>query len=503
MKAIGYNRNIFVADLIVTSIWALFAAKSTPAIESWELVAILIRIALCFRMYAKSDWMGYSAIIFAGAYLMLPNHYTFGFQHAVTGIMFYTLHVMDWNMANDVFLHPDRIGFIVVFYLLWSMLSIWLVLVPLVVSICQGKVSMFPKWCWPIIVVFIVHVILAIHGFVPVWYRSTEACFVAVCLLPDIYWIVREGRWRSLVEVLLGNRGLMFYIAFIGLFLVAFVLGFRNVYLLKFIGFITFPPIFYAILAKAVGVRCVPTYDTVLMSMCGVVYWYCPELNQTPRVIVLAVTVLICLIISVRLSYKSSSMFTGVSLFIGTTVILCPLLSGMNPYVVTDAKHTRLYMKKPGACNGLYVTDNYDGVCGLRSRYGEILPMKYSTIDVLEDSGDKILCCKERVYDRDSVGNYKYTFFNISRREFIQIPGNVVISKIRPIRKGVYKLYDNTDTPRFYLVMPFTDDIGCYQSEVQVLKYSDDTVGKSDIPTEFPDDAIKLESPDGKLKFYS
>lgn len=91
-----------------------------------------------------------------------------------------------------------------------------------------------------------------------------------------------------------------------------------------------------------------------------------------------------------RLARKTSSKFIGVFLFVGTMVILCPALSGMNSYVVTKAKHTRLYMKNLMACNGLYVTDNYDGVYGLRDRYGEILPMKYSAIDVLEGSSDNI-----------------------------------------------------------------------------------------------------------------
>lgn len=95
MKSIAYSKRLFVADLIVTNFWALFAAKCTPDIESWKLTAILMRIALCFRMYAKSDWMGYSAMVFAGAYFILPNHFTSGFQHAVLGIIYYTLHIID------------------------------------------------------------------------------------------------------------------------------------------------------------------------------------------------------------------------------------------------------------------------------------------------------------------------------------------------------------------------------------------------------------------------
>lgn len=144
---------------------------------------------------------------------------------------------------------------------------------PLAIAIRYRALFRFPKWCWLILVLFIANVILRISGFVPVWYCASAVCFVGVCLLPDIYWIIRYGKKPSLVEILIANRPLIFYAAFVILFLATIVIGFRNAYMLRFIGFVTFPPILYVLLSKAVGLRYIPTYDTVMMSVCGTVYW--------------------------------------------------------------------------------------------------------------------------------------------------------------------------------------------------------------------------------------
>lgn len=469
-----YGNKMFVADLIIASLWGLFAAKSTLFIESWGFLAILMRIALCFRMHALSEWMGYSAMIFAGAYFMLPNNFAFGFQHAVSEIMFYSLHIIDWNIANEVFLHTDTTGFNICFYAIWILLSAWLVLMPLAVAIYYKKMFKFPKWCWVAVVLFLPTVLTGMGDYSTIGYFIFVVCFLTTCLLPEFYWIVRYGSKESLAAVLTDNLPLMYYIAFVSLFLAALILGFRNVYILKFISFVAFPAIFYVILSKSVGLRDIPTYDTLMMSICGILYWYSTDLGQTSKIILLIVAVIICLVVSIRLVCLSSNRFLGVALFIGVTAVLCPVLYGMNPYAVTNARHTRLYMKKPGACNGLYVTDNHNGVYGLRSRYGEILPMRYTNIDVLDESRDNILCCREQMAKDDSgnISGYRYTFFNINRRDFIKIPGNRLITKVMSVRKGVYVLYDNTGTPCFYLIMPFTEGIGTYQADEQVIPYS-------------------------------
>ena len=70
----SYGKKMLVADLIITSIWALFAVKSIPEIEYWEMAIILMRIVLSFQLFNRSHWSGYSTIMFACAstYVFLP-----------------------------------------------------------------------------------------------------------------------------------------------------------------------------------------------------------------------------------------------------------------------------------------------------------------------------------------------------------------------------------------------------------------------------------------------
>ena len=41
-----YIDRMFVPDLVITSVWAIFAAKSTPELQLWTLAVILMRILL-------------------------------------------------------------------------------------------------------------------------------------------------------------------------------------------------------------------------------------------------------------------------------------------------------------------------------------------------------------------------------------------------------------------------------------------------------------------------
>lgn len=64
-----YGKNMFVADLIITSAWALFTIRYSLWGAWPALIYILMRIALCFEMQRKSPWVLYSAIAFSLCHL--------------------------------------------------------------------------------------------------------------------------------------------------------------------------------------------------------------------------------------------------------------------------------------------------------------------------------------------------------------------------------------------------------------------------------------------------
>ncbi len=473
MKQISYGKKLLVVDLLITSIWAIFAAKNIPGIEYWELAVILMRVVLSFQLFDNSCWSGYSAIIFACAYFMLPNHYTFGFQHVPVDMMDCALHIINWDMANEFSLHPDASGFQVSFYLIWGAQAVWLVLLPIIILCSNKNMFRFPKWSWIYIILFTITVLFGLRGYK--LYNFFTLWIVVSCYLPELYWIIINGRKKSLSDAIYRNKPLVYYCVFAALFLCAITIGFRNLYIMRPIGLLCFPAIFYILLGKSTGLRNIPTYDTFFMCISGSIYWFCLEFGKIERIAGFVIAALILIVVAIRLSKFTSSKFVGISLVIGTIFILYPAIWGMNPYTVLNARHNSLFMKKLGAYHGLYVTDNFDGKYGLRDRYGEILPMKYFTINILDlDCDQSILCCLETISDNAVRPKYDdfYSFFNIRTRQFIEIPDDISVKKIELIRKGVYALFNETESPAFYLVMPWRGghgDDGDYCSEVQII----------------------------------
>ena len=507
MKLMSYGKKMLVADLIITSIWALFATKSTPEIEYWELAVILMRIVLSFQLFDYSRWSGYSAIIFACAYFMLPNYHTCGFQHAPVEMIYYALNIIDLNMAKEFYLHPDAPIFQAYFYMTWGLLTGSLVLIPGILLSISRNLFKFPKWAWINIIPFVVTALLGLKGYK--LYNLFTLWIVVSCYLPELYWIIVNGKKKSLANAIYRNKPLVYYCAFIALFLCSITIGFRNLYILRPIGFLCLPAIFYILLGKSVGLRNIPTYDTFFMCITGSIYWFCLEFGEIEKIIGFIISALILMVIAVRLAKFTSSKFIGISLVVGSVFVLFPALWGMNPYVVLNASHTRLYMKKVGSYHGLYVTDNFDGKCGLRDRYGEILPMKYSTIDILEPIcyHQYILCCRDAKSDNVAGREYDecYKFFNLRSRQFIEIPDDVPVKHIEPIRKGVYALFNETDSPAFYLVLPWcggNGDDGIYCRDVQIIdKRNTSAIVYDNI--EFSEDAETLLSSDGKIRLIS
>lgn len=502
MKRSLYGKKMLVADLIVTSVWALFAVKSMPWLESWMLAIIIMRIILCFQLYSKSDWTGYCAIVFAGLYFITPNHFTGGFSRSVTDMMYYATHIVDWNLAHDIFRHPDTIGFRICHAAIWIGVSLWLTVLPIVSSITSKTIFRFPKWSWINIVLLLSTTIPGLWGYT--WSSGYAYAILVVisCSLPEIVWIFRFGNKQSLAATLLGNRPLMLYLCFVSLFLSSFVIGLRNVYTLEFIGIVSFPAIFYVLLAKSTGRHQISTFDTVIMSVCGAIYWYCMGMGIAYKIMALIGAIIMIIAIGVRLIQQTSNRFVGIALIIGTTIVLCPSLLGMNPYTVLDASHTHLYMKKIGSYNGLYVTDNYDRKYGLRDRYGEILPMKYFSIDVIDPSRQNILCCEEVFSDNAARPTYEsyYTFFDLNNRRFIEIPDNIPVRSIKEIERGVFNLYNESETPVFRLVMPRCGEN--WGNEYELLDLRDYSNPQERVDN-MPDHADVYTSRDGKVTIYS
>ncbi len=504
MKRNLYGNKMFIADLLITTIWALCAIKFSPEIEPCMIVVILSRIALCFLIRGKSRWAGYSTLAFALAYFMTPNNsYCGDFQQTVTQILNHVYHVIDNDAAVSWSYQYDSTAYSVISYTALSVFALWLFVLPSVVAI-RNHLFKLPKWCWlnisALVLYSLTQIFLDARGIND---RLFANWIMITCGLPAVYWIVKYGGRCSVVNVVQSDRSLMLYLGFATVFITALMIGQRNIYSLMFPGFLVLPSIFYILICKAIRVRDIPTYDTVAMSICGGLYWWSTTLCNAYKITALSLAVIILVVIGWRIIRMRGSFMGGIGLTFGTAMILCPFIMGMNPYVVLDAGHTRPYLRKTGSYYGLYVIDNHEGRYGLRDRYGEILPMKYNWITILEGSDDNILCCEERIYD-DTHTDYSlsYRLFDLGEREFIQIPDDMTIREVKRVRDGIYALYGESDSPAYYLVMPWTSGIGLYTGDIQLIDYRD-MIQWYEKPIDIPEEAKELKSPDGKVCFYT
>lgn len=194
-----FKGRVFISDLIITMFWALCAATSTPDIEAWMLVVVLSRIVLCLLMRDNSRWAGYLAVVFASAYFMTPDYfYCGGFQHAATQIVTPVYQgIVGDAVAHREYMH-HLFDFNVWFYTVWVILTLWLVGLPLIVSM-RMRLFGFPKIFWLNISVLIFTSAMQMVLNAGWSSRSLFECWIIItCCLPEICWILRYFRNRYL-----------------------------------------------------------------------------------------------------------------------------------------------------------------------------------------------------------------------------------------------------------------------------------------------------------------
>lgn len=138
MKSSIYGKKMFIADLILVSVWAFFFSRYC---SSGLLLLIPIRIALSFEMNGKSKWTLVSAIAFLIAY-SVANNFDKPFER-----MFFNFFcaIGESELMSDIFSKPlewEMKAWIGSFAALWY---IWLVVLPVIIGIRQHNIKDI-KW---------------------------------------------------------------------------------------------------------------------------------------------------------------------------------------------------------------------------------------------------------------------------------------------------------------------------------------------------------------------
>lgn len=469
-----YSKKVFIADLILVSVWALFFSRyCSPGL----LLLIPIRIALCFEMQRKSPWTLISAIGFLLAYSCVDN-----FSRPFERMFFnFFCAIGESELMIEIFSEPFEWEMKAWIGAISSVWYIWLVILPLVTGISFRNVRQIKwtsKWIWIYIIPF--------FGLC-LWTMIEEGAVGCILLglvisfLPVVYWSIYDRKGRSPVQLLLENRNIGWYLLYVTLFLSAITIGLKDITSLKLIGLIVFPAAFYILLTLSFRLGTILTRCCLALSVSGWLYWLTFDTGKASTIVLLSIAISLIIFAGVTIIVKTKSWKAPMIIMLVVPTVIIPCTLGLNPYVAIDADYTRMYVSNVSVRNGVYVIEKYyeaidsgqPFVCGrkygLRDRYGVILPIEYTELKTLDRWGRYIA-----TNSPDRYGNLKsdqrYGVFDMRNRTFVVNPKTIDVSGLEKIDDNSFKLINSEG--RYFATLYFPGEYrGTYYPNAHIEPY--------------------------------
>lgn len=438
-----YGKKMFIIDLILVSIWAFFFSRySSPGL----MLLILVRIALSFEMHRKSPWTLVSAIGFMLAYVCADN-FSKPFER-----MFYNFCAIgESKLMVDIFSEPFEWEMKVWIGSISAIWFIWLAVLPIVVGIKLhniGEIQWKHKWIWIYLVPFVC---------LCTWVMFDEGTVGAILLglvislLPVIYWCIYERKGRSLIQTLINQKEILWYLSYAVFILFTVTIGLKDISTLKLVGVLTLPSLFYIMLTKSMNAGIVLTRICVSLSAAGLCYWLTFDNGETATVVLLIIAIALIVYSAVTMMLKIHKWISALILVVTVPLVIIPGILGLNPYVVTDADYTRMYITNLSVRNGVYVVEKYventepdkPYFCGrkygMRDRYGIILPMKYDEIKPVDHWGRYIVTNSPEKH-ASIKSDQRYGIYDLRKRMFVVNPDYIEVSELEKIDDKTFKL---------------------------------------------------------------
>lgn len=431
-----YSKKMFVADLIITSIWALFTLRYAMWGAWPSLIYILMRIVLCFEMRRKSPWVLYSAIAFALCY--------FGYIWSDVAIypfrrMAYFIGAWIGNGNNIVEVFSDELDqdLKVWLYASSSVFALWLIGLPLAVGIMQKNIRQVDwkkRWLWGYIIIA-----FCIGGWIS-YYSLRAGAFMEglmLCILPLVYWSVYMRKGRSAVQIAINNKPVTAYVLFIIFFSLCILIGKEEMNFIKGIALLTMPPLLYLLICKASEYKAI-TRHGVALSICGILYYFVLTTPFWFKTITLSLSVILALFVFIDFTIRNKSIWIGIAIFILPIFVICPTILGLNPYAVLDVDSVDKYYYGYYASDGIYVIRK-DDKFGLRDRYGLILEPNYERFARLDTWGRYI---STNTCEGQMIADNRFGIYDVAAREFILDPESVAVAQIIQVSENSFNLLD-------------------------------------------------------------
>lgn len=491
---------MFIADLIIVSLWALFVWHF-----AWGRIMapamIGLRLALCFMLYRRSRWTFFNAMLFTAMYIGLA------FDMPCDGIVFRPIVKIAYvicclsgysEWAVQAFSHVNGTTAEIPVRIFLGLYTLWLTIIPIV---CSWKFkSILPLFRNRKRILWYVGAVVSL--FLYVYFTDRDASlFVGglfLSLTPLAYrCIYRKGK-PTLLQSILQDRALLFYMSAAAIFFSAILIGLYEVNAAKPFASFLFPIALYIIALKGSYAKSIRTTPAVLLGVAGFLSMLVYNRGHETVIMLLCVSELLSLI-GVYLFYRQSrSIFTTLLLLLANVFVLPVSLLGYNPYAAIDVNEvTSLRCNRMCHQRGLYEFKQYVRV-GLRDRYGIVFYANYQDYEYLDGRNDYM------VLYSDSRDWHEYAIediYDLKHRRNI-LPDDVNgLYRIEKIRENVFAIYDDERNRIFTLRLPGVYN-GLYNSEIQLIDFKDEKSNDVKLPSDLSDMTI-TKSDDGKLTLYA
>lgn len=439
-----FGGKMMVVDLVLASLWGLVFSRYCSV---GLLSLILMRIALSFQMHRRSLWTLVSAIGFMIAYSCAGNMFK-----PFEGMIYYFLCAIDGSERTVDYFSHHATGTLRIWIDIISILWYgWLVILPVAVGICLRnlkKIQWRRKWIW-------IYLVPILGLCLWVMYVEGEVggvlLGIALALLPFIYWCIYERRGRSVVEILLDDKRIMWYVAYTVYALGVITIGVKDIFTLKFVGLLVLPSLFYVMLIKSMRQGTVLTRCCLALALAGGLYWKMFDAEEWVSIGLLVIALSLTVFVGVTMLVKTRRWGVAILFMMAVPLAIIPGILGLNPYVCLDTDHTRMYIGNPSVRRGVYVVEKYSEVAekgtpyywrrnlGLRDRYGLILPAEYSELLGLDYWG-RYVVTNRPVGKGCLKSDQRYGIFDLRERRFIVNPDDIQVSQIERLDDAAYKL---------------------------------------------------------------
>lgn len=500
MKRNLYGKMMFIADLLIVSLWALFAWHFTWG-RIVTPVMIVLRITLSFMMYRKSRWAFFNAVIYATMFIgIIFNMPGINIDFEPVGKIAYVACCLfgfsDW--AVTAFDLHNHVPIETALYVFWGIYMVWLIIMPIISS--WNRKGIMPMLKHKKKIWWYIGGVMAFFAFV--WFTDKDSSiFIGGFLLslsPLVYRIIYHRGKPSILQSILQDKILMYYLTTVSVLLGAIFIGLYEVNGAKPFAAFLFPIILYVIAVRLSNAYGIKTFPAFLFGIAGFLQMLVYNRFHENVIMLLSVaSVLSC--IGVFLTYrKTRSIFSSLLLLIASIFVLPITLLGYNPYATIDANEV---VSLSHMRNGLYQFQK-NGKLGLRDRYGIVLHANYDRYELLGKeriASDYMVVYSDVWFWNDSAIE---NIYDLKKRKFI-LPEDAPdgLHHIEKIHDKVYGIFDREGHQVYSFRLPGVFDWG-YDCDMRLIACDSEDGEKVELPDDLSDMTI-TKSDDGKLTLYA